>query len=297
MKKLLVFAASIVLLLGFLAPVAFSQGGLKQIDAFMAGRSVADSQTAENGEAAIIVRYIGTAANAQIAVSAAGTGDISFTEDVGSGLAADASVICPTGGTGGTIDVSDGDCDTLGEVVDIINAEAGANWVAVVHAGLRSLSSDTDLFALTATSNVMRPEGQDLNRDTTEADDVWFVLSENQDGRDYFTINGGLIPNPYRGKRASLFHLLYNLNLSDGAQTFVFYSVRPNNLVGGSAEVVTTLFAVVLADATATDVTLFQQIGISGNYDEKLVVGVQDSGATAGVTYVYAFGYEYDAPN
>lgn len=296
MRKLIVASlVALAVILGSVAPTPVAQaqsGDLNSLLKFLNGRSVANVQTSENVDAAIIVRYVGSAANAQIEVNAGG--DIIFTEDVGSGLAADASVL-ETGGTGGTIDVSDANADTLGEVVDSINAEADGNWVAAIHAGLRSQSSNNTLTVTAATSNVMRPEGQNLAWDNDEANLMGFVLSENQDGRDYFTINGGLLPNPFEGKRASLFWARYNITQGT-ALTLTLYSVRPNNLLSGGRETVTTLYQETLTSGSETEITIFNDVGISSRFDEKFLAIVSDSGTFGAFSLLLGAGYEYDSP-
>jgi hypothetical protein len=292
MRQTLIALTAVALVLGILAPATIAQEDLKYINAFMKGRAVANVQTDEDVAAGIIVKYKGTAANAQIEVNA--SGDIIFTEDVGSGLAADASVL-ESGGTGGTIDVSDTNADTLGEVVDIINAEAGDNWVAAIHAGLRTDSSDDAFLVLAATSNVMRPEGQNLAYDADTANKVSHVLSENQDGQDYFTLNGGLLPNPFRGKKAGLFWARYSITQGT-ALTLTISSVRVENLESGGQETVTGLYSTTLTSGSATNITLFNNIGLFSRPDEKLLLQITDSGTLGAFVIFVSSGFEYDVP-
>jgi hypothetical protein len=287
--KGVLFAVALFVLI---APGASAQQDIQSVNQFLSGVVVGNVQTAEDVDAGIIVRYIGSAANAQIAVNA--SGDILFTEDVGSGLAADASVL-DLGGTPGTIDVSDTLADTLGEVVDIINAEAGGNWVAAIHAGLRTDSSTDAFLLLTATSNVMRPEGQNLAYDNDTANKMSHVLSQNQDGRDYFTMNGGLLPNPFKGKKAGLFWLRYNITQGT-ALTLTISSVKVENLEAGGQETVTNLYSATLTSGSETAITIFNNIGLFSRYDEKLLLQITDSGTFGAFSLFMDSGYEYERP-
>jgi hypothetical protein len=88
----------------------------------------------------ILIKYVGSSP-AGGTVTVAANGDITLkTGPVGSSVA-DATTECPvSGGLGGVITVANAACDTLGEVVDAINASA--NWRAVIQDGLRSDTSN-----------------------------------------------------------------------------------------------------------------------------------------------------------
>jgi hypothetical protein len=86
------------------------------------------------------IRYLGdTASGATLAIAAGG--DMAFTTD---GTTADTTV-----NTTGSIDLSTpaAAVDTIGEVLDMINASA--NWSVVLLAGLRSMSSDNVFTTVT----------------------------------------------------------------------------------------------------------------------------------------------------
>lgn len=294
MRKLFVaFLAAVFVLGSSYAPATRAQSGLQQIDAFMRGRVVAEVYAAEDTLVGMYVRYIGTAADAQIQVIVT-TGDIVFTEHNGTALAADASILDP-GGTPGTIDVSDTLANTLGLVVDIINLDP--NWVAAIHAGLRTDASTAGVFVtLAATSNVMRPEGQGLAYDTDGGARGYGtfggVLSQNVDGRDYFTMNGGLIPNPFKGKKAGLFWLRYNCT-ENGGMVFNIYSVRVNNKATGS-EAVTNLYQYTLTSGSQTILASFEDIGLFARPDEKLLMLVTETNTIGAFLLFNAAGYEYE---
>jgi len=110
------------------------------------------------GTALMELKWIGSGVAATVAVAAGG--DISVTTD---GSTADTTIVLPSGGTDGTIDVSDASVDTLGEVVDHFNASA--NWQARLTGGLRTWDSDNTFFTLVATANCCNDGGVKLYAD------------------------------------------------------------------------------------------------------------------------------------
>jgi len=90
------------------------------------GRFVADDQ-----DVGILVKYIGTQASGTVTVAAT-TGDITFKHGALGAEAVDTTVVATTG----IIDVSETYGDTMGEVVDLINASP--NWKAVLVDCLRA---------------------------------------------------------------------------------------------------------------------------------------------------------------
>src|SRR5512147_2393037 len=91
------------------AQSVFLQGGL----------GVSDAISAVSTDIGLYVKYVGASqtGTATVAVDAA-TGDIAFVVNG----AADTTIGCPT--ATGTIDVSNAACDTMGEVLDVINKTA-----------------------------------------------------------------------------------------------------------------------------------------------------------------------------
>jgi len=112
---------------------------------------VSDQISAVSTDVAIYVKYIGTNATTSTVTVDAATGNPTFT--VAGGV--DPTVNPVTGGAGvcgnnpGVIDTNDGDCNTMGEVIDLINASA--NWIAWPGAVLRSDLSTNVLITLAAT--------------------------------------------------------------------------------------------------------------------------------------------------
>jgi hypothetical protein len=110
---------------------------------------------ADDTDAVLKVRYVGSQASASVEVSAAG--DITFKHGAAGALAVDPT-IDSGGNDAGVIDVSDANANTYGEVIDLINASP--NWEAYLVGGLRadnanaSTGSILEAVAVTMTPNV-----------------------------------------------------------------------------------------------------------------------------------------------
>jgi hypothetical protein len=93
----------------------------------------------------IRIKYVGSEQSCIIKVTTAGTGNItSDIGDVGS-EAADDNFTLPSGGTGGTLDVSDASADTMQEVVEFINSLD--DYECELVGALPADSTDTTLLA------------------------------------------------------------------------------------------------------------------------------------------------------
>lgn len=160
MKTSLKIVAAIAALL--LPVIASSQVG---IALRVPGSETFSNVVTEDGDTGIVCRYIGTSANGKIAVAAGG--DLTFTDgDIGSEAATD-TFECPVSGAlGGIIDVSDSACNTIGEVVDIVNASS--DWRCQPASMLRADSSNDTLVTISAT-NATDPKGLKLKVDSSVA--------------------------------------------------------------------------------------------------------------------------------
>lgn len=126
-------------------------------------RSVVDDQ-----DIGLVVRYKGTQASATVEVASA-TGDITFKHGDLGAEAVD-STIDSGGNDAGVIDVSDATADTMGEVVDMINASP--NWEAYLVDCLRTDDSRTLLLTMAATqaNKTVVPQGVRLYKDSSQND-------------------------------------------------------------------------------------------------------------------------------
>jgi hypothetical protein len=120
---------------------------------------------AEDGDTGLVCKYIGTSACAAVAV--ASDGNLTFTDGACGAEAATDTFECPvSGGLGGVIDVSDSDCDTVGELVDIVNA--ASDWRCLPYESLRADSSNDTLVTISATQ-ATGPSGLALKIDSSVA--------------------------------------------------------------------------------------------------------------------------------
>lgn len=229
----------------------------------------------------MLVRYVGSASSATVAVSAGG--DITFQVSA----AAYTGFECPVSGAlGGIIDVSDAACDTLGEVVDIINA-SGSDFRAVLIDGLRSDSSNDTLLTFSATQ-VTRRDGYPLYLDTDVAlFDSRALVPNRTDISGYLggPPNHYLLQNPYSwGPTARPYLRWYEAKSTYGSGTSLayVYSVKAVNKAAGS-ETVTTLWGPEAGGATTAtkQFSYWQTNNLPGRPYEKLMVRLVNSAAMA----------------
>jgi hypothetical protein len=138
------------------------------------GRSVID-----DGDIGLVVRYKGSEASATVEVAAT-TGDITFKHGALGAEAVDDTIDSGLGAEGtapGVADVSDAAADTMGELVDLINASA--NWEAYLVDCLRSDDSKTLLLTLSAAqaNKGLVPSGVRLYKDSSQNDNYDISLA------------------------------------------------------------------------------------------------------------------------
>lgn len=124
---------------------------------FLNGEGILRGVSAVSTEPKILVRYTGTGSLGGTVTVSAG-GDITFSQGAVGASVADATVECDSsiaasGSRSGIFDLSTphANCDTLGEVVDLINNQ-GTNWLAVIVNGLRSDATDNVFITLSETA-------------------------------------------------------------------------------------------------------------------------------------------------
>lgn len=241
------------------------------------------------GTVAALIKYIGTGTAATIEVDGA-TGDIEFEiADVSDVLNVDPSAVC-AGGTANSIDVSDTQCDTFGEVADLINAST--HWRMVLVSALRGDSTNNTLTVL-AESQATRTDGLTLWLDSAVAD--WAGNALVPAGcltniRCYLTPNNQLLENPFAGKRVSV-RFFEGLSTFDTSSNFRIYSVRVSNKAAGS-ETATTLYLGPTGASTVNAIAVpLTAAPIVGRPHEKVIVRIESTAATSTFT-VHANGEE-----
>lgn len=224
------------------------------------GKPAARNITAISTDVPIYVKYIGSnTSGGTIAVSAAG--DITLSTGAVGGSAVDTTLECPVSAPlGGIIDVSDAACNTLGEVVDIINASP--NWIAYIKDGWRSGNAD-DVLATLSEAAANARNGLGLVRDGATAFDTIADLSPEatnladvtiaQGGQGEFTLK----PNPYAGRQVLFLQGAATSTYASGTSTLRIYDrcQLPKKAAGAAIAVGVT------SDQRETLTQLWQQAG------------------------------------
>lgn len=225
MKRFLVALAAVLAL-------AATPATAQSIFVIPDGQGVSDAISAVNTDVGVYVKFIGNCqpnATSTVAVDA-GTGDLAF---VACG-AADATInpvaagplgIC--GNVAGTIDVSDADCNTFGEVIDLINGSP--NWIAYPGAVLRSDSSNNTLNTLGAAS-AQGPAGLGLLKDTSVALNVTLTPRPFVGSIVWGTQGNTLNPNPFRNIQTHIYRMRENITSAGVIGDFILYGVKQDFL-------------------------------------------------------------------
>lgn len=228
---------------------------------------VGNTVTAVTTDVALYVKYTGsTAQAATVAVAAA---DSDFTFQVAA--ANDATVNVQSGGLGpcgaavGVLDTADTDCDTLGELVDHINASA--NWSAAIVAGLRSDATANTLFTQAAT-DAKNPQGVAILWETPQALAINVALLprsltdgsdigiQNFLGRDNRGLSSGrLATRPFSDRDSTLLYYSEKVTSSGAVGNIIVYCSFDNYVEDVQRASVTNDVVLYLEAGAATTVT------------------------------------------
>ena len=275
---------------------AHAQVGVVLLD----GNGVSDAITAVSTDVGIYVKYVGAAQSgtATVAVDAA-TGDIAFVVNGG----ADTTIGCPT--ATGTIDTSDSACDTVVEVINVINKTA--NWRAVPGAMIGTDSTNNTLITRSA-AVASGPDGVALLKDTVVALNVTADLTPNyySGGRSmkfYLSPTGGgalkqvLNVNPFARLATWFAYATETITSSGTVGAFAVLGVTGVHTgVQGTAsyaysETVRTLVSQVGAATTVEKNYDFTRFPLRGNPGEKILVRIA-SGTDLTVPKVGGYGLQ-----
>lgn len=177
-------------------------------------QSVSTQITAVDTAPALLIRYVGTSSSATVAVT---SDDFIFTTD---GTTADSTInvqaTSPCGAAVGTLDTGDSDCDTVGEVINKINASA--NWVAIPIGVLATDNAAAYFKDLAETSVAPTGAGVAVYNDsaTTLQTTNAFVPNSVLDARDFMD-NNTLKKNYWLGYHSVLEWYIQNFVGSAGA--------------------------------------------------------------------------------
>lgn len=262
---------------------------VRMLEGDSVGRAVTDDQPI-----ALLIRYVGSGGGT---VTVAANGDITLKKGTVASSAVDTNIECDAsiaaaGSRSGIIDVSVAACDTLGEVVDIINSQS-TEWRAVIVGGLRADSSnDTLLVRSETTANAV--DGLPLYIDTDVALVATIALTPSFSIRWFINGVNSLKTNPYEGLQSSLFYFRGLSTYGSGTSTMALYCVDVRNSVDGGSETVTTKFSIAAGATTVDKVNDFTPLllGIPCNRDQKALARITNSAAMA-TTSVTALGYSW----
>jgi hypothetical protein len=240
------------------------------------------------GSVAMIVKYIGTGSNATVAVDAA-TGDIEFkVAAAADNLNIDTGSVC-AGGVAASLDVSDAQCDTFGEVVDLINAST--HWRAVLVGALRTDTTNNTLTTIGATQ-ATRADGLALYFDSAVSLTTTVALVPPgclTDIRCYMTPSGKLLENPFGNQQIDV-RWVEGFATYATTGEFEIYSVKPSNKASGSENVMTLHQEVSGASGTNKQLTQFQYYGVLGRPHDKVLVRITTTGASSAYN-LHAYGF------
>jgi hypothetical protein len=252
--------------------------------------------SADDTDVALVVRYVGTGAGASTNVAVSAAGDLTFLK---TGVAVD-EFECPVSGAlGGVIDVSDTACDTMGEVVDVINAST--NWRAFLVGALRADSSNDTLLTISAT-DATAANGLGLKFDTDVAKIASIAFMPAGNDINFFIAGtgsmgaGGFRPEPFSTWRGAVSLIRATSTFASGTSTIKVYSVRSTiGRAGKGAETVTTLWSIAGGATTAEKLLDYSETPLYGKAGEKLLVRLENSAAMATIS-LHAYGALYLNP-
>ena len=238
--------------------------------------------SADDTSVAMLVGYYGSGTSATMEVAQGGA--ITFLV----AAAAYTGFECPVSGAlGGIIDTTNGACDTVDEVVDIINGSASDFRAVAVDAlgtdsvddfltvGATQVTTTAGVTILFDTSaNFAVGEGRALIPDACRTDISCFVTGA-----------GKILENPFGG-RQTVIGWIEGLNTyASGTSILKAYSVKASNKRTNTTESVSTLWSEAMGATTANkQFTQFQNTNMLGGYGEKVIVRVTNSAAQSAVT-------------
>lgn len=266
--------------------------GLASVGSTQVGNPVSGHVSSDTaGSVMMLIKYVGSAApSATTDVAVAAGGDMTFRVAGVASTTVNSAAVC--GAVVGTLDLSTpaGTCDTLGEVVDVINATS--DWRAVLVGGLRTDSSDNTITTF-AVASAMRAEGLPLYFDSAVSLTTSIPLIPDNcktDIRCFMSPQGLLKENPNGGTQTEARWIEgYATYATTG--TFNIYSVKESNKAGTGASVITTLHTEATgASGTNAQLTQFQNYPLLGKPHEKVIVRITTTGASSAFN-LHAYGF------
>jgi hypothetical protein len=252
--------------------------------------------SADDTDVALLIRYVGSETSATVEVNAGG--DLLFEAAAAADTTINPAATNYCGATEGTIDLSSPEttCNSLGEVVDVINTSA--NWQAVIVDGLRSDTVDNVLLDA-GPDQATKVDGLAIYFTSADKDFTSRALLPANCQTDIrcFTANPNagapLLERPAGNTQTVLQWLAgYLTTDSGGTATFTVYAVKERNKEAGSTATERTIFTGVGGATTADKQwTQFQNVPLVTQKGEKMIVRMSATGTTS-TFRMQAFGYQ-----
>jgi len=287
MKKLLAYAA--------LAALALSITGNRGVEAQVVSLSaypvvpVNAAVFADDTDAAFLIRYVGTGASGTVEISA---DDVLLKHGALGSEVAD-TTITRCGATDGTLDTGDADCNTLGELVDSINASA--NWRAVRQDGVQS---DTVAFLLTLSATAANTRaGVAIAWDTSEkfaSTRALLPVGFRNDISRYLLGQGTATTirrNPFQGRQFKLYYANATSTYASGTSAIEFIEdpVSFTTTLAGETDSDAVVFKVAGGATTANKVISdFATQPFIFTQERRALVRINNSAAASAVQIVAA---------
>lgn len=266
---------------------------------------VAGAIAADDTDIVMKIRYIGSGStpdtNNSGVVAVAANGSLTFTQGVQGSETATTEFECPVSGAlGGIIDVTNAACNTVGEVLNVINAST--SWRAVPIDAL--LGDDMNTRVLTqAATRATTADGLSILWDTSTAFDMTVLMNEPS----YRTIrpylNGrNLNLRPFENQTTSVHIANATSTYGSGTSNIRFYSTNlrfSSNTARAASETATLLYSEAGGATTVNKIfSSMSTVGIYSQPGERLLARLDNSAAGASeVLYAYGFKYRIPTPN
>ena len=255
-------------------------------------RSLFSAVAADDTDVILVVKYVGDQSSAATVTVTSATALVAFTVGGVADTTINVQATTPCGATVGTLDGTDTDCDTVGEIVDEINASP--NWKAKPLDALRSDATTANLM-LGPACNAKNPDGCSITWDTSNAFVHSRALVSCRSASCLFPgLGQNVNRNPYLGTYTSLQNFNAKSTYGSGTSTLNIYGVVPSNT--GAGETATLLWTAAGGATTAYASLGATQwpIGLIGPQNGKVIVRVTNSAAMASVaSQAYALLYRY----
>ena len=239
-------------------------------------RSANPALGADDSSVAFIIKYVGTSASAKVTVS---SGDIQLTHGAVGSEAADSSV---GSNTAGSVDISDGDEDTVAEALSLINQSS--NWIAVAVDCVGSDTIGTSALLVTmAATQAKTAKGVQVKFDTTAklADSVLVAPAALRTDIRPYQATATTVDNmlPFRGTATSVAAISATSTYGSGSSTIQIIQDDDPTTNGSSAIVHSEA-----SGSTTVNKTVDRtQTPFEGERSERVIVRLVNSAAQASV--------------